>query len=164
MNEQVTRRRLLNLISIGLTALAGAVMSIPILAYLLSPLLNPAQQVWLAIGPVTRFRIGETSEAAFEDPSPLPWAGQTARTALWLRRTGESSFIAFAVNCSHLGCPVSWQARAELFVCPCHGGVYYADGSVASGPPPHALARYETRVRNGQVEILTRPLPMAEGA
>jgi menaquinol-cytochrome c reductase iron-sulfur subunit len=164
MNERISRRHLLNLVSIGLTALAGAVVSVPILSYLLSPLLNPAAQKWIALGAADGFRVGETVEAGYDDPSPLPWAGQTARTALWLRRTGERSFEAFAVNCSHLGCPVSWQATAQLFVCPCHGGVYYADGSVASGPPPHALARYDTRVQNGQVEIRTRPLPITEGA
>ena len=164
MNEPVTRRRFLNAISIGLTALAGAVVSVPILSYLLSPLLNPAPRLWRPLGPVDQFLIGETVEAAFEDPSPLPWAGQTARTALYLRRTAQDTFVAFAVNCTHLGCPVGWQPRAQLFMCPCHGGVYYADGSVASGPPPQALARYDTRVQNGQVEILTRPLPIAEGA
>ncbi len=163
MDRRYTRRGLLNAVSIGLSGLAGAVVSVPILSYLLSPLLNPAPRVWLPLGSVGQFKIGETVETAFNDPSPLPWAGQTARTALWLRRTGETSFTAFAVNCSHLGCPVSWQPKASLFICPCHGGVYYADGSVASGPPPHALARYDTRIQNGQVEILTRPLPIAEG-
>jgi menaquinol-cytochrome c reductase iron-sulfur subunit len=164
MDNRITRRGLLNVVSIGLAALAGAVVSVPILSYLLSPLLNPAQRVWLTLGLVDQYAIGETVEAAFDDPSPLPWAGQTARTALWLRRTGQNSFVAFAVNCSHLGCPVNWQAKAQLFVCPCHGGVYYADGSVASGPPPHALAQYATRIENDQVQIQTRPLPITEGA
>jgi menaquinol-cytochrome c reductase iron-sulfur subunit len=164
MAEPLSRRRFLNLISAGLAGLAGAVVGIPILAYLLSPLLQPTPRAWRQLGPVSSFRIGETVEVAYDDPAPLPWAGQTVHTAVWLRRTGESSFIAFAVNCSHLGCPVSWQATADLFLCPCHGGVYYADGSVAGGPPPHALARYETRIQDGNVEILTGPLPVTEGA
>jgi menaquinol-cytochrome c reductase iron-sulfur subunit len=159
----MSRRRFLGLISAGLSALAGAVVSVPILAYLLSPLLNPAPQVWRQLGPVSDFRVGETVESAYEDPSPLPWAGQTARTAVWLRRTSETSFVAFAVNCTHLGCPVSWKGDAQLFLCPCHGGVYYADGRVAGGPPPHPLPRYETRIQGGFVEILTRPLPVTEG-
>ena len=36
---------------------------------------------------------------------------------------------------------------AELFLCPCHGGVYYADGTVAGGPPPQPLFRYGVRDR-----------------
>ena len=83
-----------------------------------------------------------------------------ARTAAWLRRESDDRFIAFSVNCTHLGCPVRWLPDANLFMCPCHGGVYYGDGTVAAGPPPHPLPRYPVRVREGQVEILTSPLPI----
>lgn len=156
----VTRRRFLSRLSLGLSALAGAVLGVPILAYLLSPLLNPARNLWRPVGPVDRFKVGETVQVTLDDPSPLPWAGQTARTAAWLRRDGEQQFTAFAVNCTHLGCPVNWLPDAKLFLCPCHGGVYQSDGSVAGGPPPRPLFRYEARVQNGQVELLTRSLPI----
>jgi menaquinol-cytochrome c reductase iron-sulfur subunit len=110
---------------------------------------------------VEGFALGKTVRVTLLDASPLPWAGVTARTGAWLRREGEQAFVAFAVNCSHLGCPVRWLPSAELFMCPCHGGVYYRDGAVAAGPPPRALARYPVRVRGGQVEILTGPIPTA---
>jgi Rieske Fe-S protein len=32
-------------------------------------------------------------------------------------------------------------------MCPCHGGVYYANGDRASGPPPQGLYRAVYRVR-----------------
>lgn len=54
--------------------------------------------------------------------------------------------------------PASWEPRATLFLCPCHGGVYYADGTVAGGPPPRRLFQYNLRVQGNTVEILTRPL------
>jgi menaquinol-cytochrome c reductase iron-sulfur subunit len=159
--ELVTRRRFLSRLSIALSALAAAVVSVPILAYLLSPLINPAQQVWRDLGPIDDYRIGETVEVALEDPSPLPWAGQTARTAVWVRRNSPQDFTVFAVNCTHLGCPVNWRAEAQLFLCPCHGGVYYADGSVAGGPPPRPLFQYQVRVDQGRLQVLTQPLPVA---
>jgi menaquinol-cytochrome c reductase iron-sulfur subunit len=65
------------------------------------------------------------------------------------------------VNCTHLGCPVQWFENAKLFLCPCHGGVYQADGSVAAGPPPKPLPQYPIRVQGGQVEIQTAPIPIA---
>jgi menaquinol-cytochrome c reductase iron-sulfur subunit len=151
---------------LGLSGLAGAVVGVPILAYLLSPLLNPAPNRWVNATvkgqpvPASSVRVGETTEVEIVDPSPLPWAGQTATTAAWLRRTGETSFTAFSVNCTHLGCPVNWLADARLFLCPCHGGVYYADGRVAGGPPPHPLFQYDVRVQDGTVQILTRPLQL----
>ena len=155
----VTRRRFLSRVSLALSGVAAAVVSVPIIAYLLSPLLQPPPDDWRDVGLVDNFQSGTTVEVAYDDASPLPWAGQTARTALWLRRTGERDFIAFAVNCTHLGCPVNWRADAELFLCPCHGGVYYADGSVAGGPPPRALTRYSVRIVDGsRVQVLPRPL------
>jgi menaquinol-cytochrome c reductase iron-sulfur subunit len=84
----------------------------------------------------------------------------TARTAAWLRRDDETGFTAFAVNCTHLGCPVRWIQGAELFLCPCHGGVFTRNGTVAAGPPPRPLTRYPVRIRNGQVEIQTTPTPI----
>jgi menaquinol-cytochrome c reductase iron-sulfur subunit len=155
----VSRRRFLGRISLALAGLAGAVVSVPILAYLLSPLLQRAAEEWRDLGLVDNFQIGSTVEVAFDEPSSLPWAGQTARTAVWLRRTGAQDFTAFGLNCTHLGCPVNWRPGAELFLCPCHGGVYYADGSVAGGPPPRPLVRFAVRiVDNSRVQVQTQPL------
>jgi menaquinol-cytochrome c reductase iron-sulfur subunit len=59
-----------------------------------------------------------------------------------------------------MGCPVRWLGDAELFMCPCHGGVYYKDGTVAAGPPPEPLVRYEVRVAHGLVQIKSAPIPI----
>jgi menaquinol-cytochrome c reductase iron-sulfur subunit len=53
--------------------------------------------------------------------------------------TKAHTFLVLAVNCAHLGCPVGWFPESGLFMCPCHGGVYYANGERASGPPPRGL-------------------------
>ena len=158
----LTRRKFLNRVSLALSGLAAAIVSVPILAYLLSPLLQRVPDDWRDVGRVENFRTGETVEVAYDDPTPLPWAGQTARTAVWLRRTSETDFVAFGVNCTHLGCPVNWRPDAELFLCPCHGGVYYADGTVAGGPPPRELAHVLVRVTDDQrVQVLPRSLTQA---
>jgi menaquinol-cytochrome c reductase iron-sulfur subunit len=158
---QIGRRRFLGRVSLALGGLAAAVISVPILAYLLSPILRPAPQVWRDVANINDIGVGETVERDFDEPSSLPWAGQTARTAIWLRRTADREFIAFGLSCTHLGCPVNWRPEAELFLCPCHGGVYYANGDVAAGPPPRALQKYPTRVRAGYVELKTGPIPFA---
>ncbi len=138
----------------GRSAAAG----IPSIAFLLG--LRKAPQVWRAVGTLDAFPVGTTRLVSFVDSSPLPWSGVTAKTAAWLRRDAEDRFVAFAVNCTHLGCPVRWLEDAELFMCPCHGGVFYKDGRRAAGPPPRPLTRYPVRVRDGQVEILTTALPI----
>jgi menaquinol-cytochrome c reductase iron-sulfur subunit len=161
MNDLESRRRFLSRMSLAASGLIAVVVNVPILSYLLSPLINPARPSWRQVGAQERFKIGATVQVALEDPSPVAWAGQTALTAAWLRRTSETGFTAFAVNCTHLGCPVNWLEDARLFLCPCHGGVYNADGTVAGGPPPRPLLRYDVRVRQGQVEILARGVQFA---
>ncbi|HEY1298815.1 MAG TPA: ubiquinol-cytochrome c reductase iron-sulfur subunit [Chloroflexota bacterium] len=159
--DVLTRRRFLSRISLALSGLAAAVVSVPIIAYLLSPLIQPVREDWRDVGLVENFQIGDTVEVAYEDPSPLPWAGQTARTAVWLRRDSETVFNAYSINCTHLGCPVNWIQEAELFLCPCHGGVYNPDGTVAGGPPPHPLSNVPVRITDDQrVQVL--PVTLAQ--
>lgn len=154
------RRRFMGRLSIVLSGLAAAIVGIPVVGFVLGPLLVTEPDAWRSVGPVETFKRGETVKVSFLDPSPVRWAGVTAMTAAWLRRLDSGGFVAFAVNCSHLGCPVRWLAKANLFMCPCHGGVYYADGEVAAGPPPRRLFNYPVRVRDGQVEILASAVPI----
>ena len=154
------RRRFLTRLSLVLSGAVGALLGLPVLGFLLAPLTRKEPRVWRAVGRVHDFAIGETVNVRFEDASALPWSGVTARTAAWLRRDDETHFTAYSVHCTHLGCPVRWMAEAQLFLCPCHGGVYYADGTVSAGPPPKRLPTYPVRVRAGQVEIQTSPIPI----
>jgi menaquinol-cytochrome c reductase iron-sulfur subunit len=162
----LNRRQFLTKLSIALGAFGATLIGIPIVGFLLSPLLEKSPEIWRAIGAVDTFEVGKTVEVSFEDASPLPWAGVAAKTAAWLRRDSEKTFSAFSVNCTHLGCPVRWLPDAELFMCPCHGGVYGDQGQRVAGPPPRGLDRYLVRVNNGQVEIRTSPVSIttfAEG-
>ena len=77
----------------------------------------------------------------------------------WVRRLAADQFQVFAINCTHLGCPVRWFAESNLFMCPCHGGVYYADGEHASGPPPRRLYEYEHKVENDTLLVRGGRLP-----
>lgn len=159
MNQD--RRQFLARMSILLGGLAAAMIGIPVLGFFFAPLVRKVPRLWRTVGPVDRFRVGTTVAVRFEDATPLPWSGIAAQTAAWLRRESVDEFIAFSVNCTHLGCPVRWLPDANIFVCPCHGGVYYKDGQVAAGPPPKPLTRYPVRVRDGQVELLTSPIPIS---
>jgi nitrate reductase gamma subunit len=154
------RRRFLNRLTLFLGGVAGLVVALPSAAFLLG--LRKVQPTWVTVGKLEAFAPGTTTLVTLADPSPLPWAGVTARTAAWVHHSRSSGQLnAFAVNCTHLGCPVRWLPDAELFMCPCHGGVFYRDGRVASGPPQRPLSVYPVRVRDGIVEILASPLPIA---
>ena len=58
--DVLNRRAFLNRLSLILSGLIGLVLSVPILAYLLTPLIRQAPGVWLDVGSVDQFQIGET--------------------------------------------------------------------------------------------------------
>ncbi|MGA3066830.1 MAG: Rieske (2Fe-2S) protein [Tepidisphaeraceae bacterium] len=160
--EELSRRKLLARLSLAAGGVGALILTVPMAGFILAPFFERKPQVWRTVGKVESFKIGETTAVKYEDASPLPWAGVTARSAAWLRRVDADTFIAFSINCTHLGCPVRWLADANLFMCPCHGGVYYQDGGVAAGPPPLPLPRYPVRVVNGDVQIQTSPIPITK--
>jgi len=158
--ECLSRRSFFAKLCIGLSGVCALILGVPLVGFIISPLFRKTPEKWISLGKVDQFEIGKTVNVSFIDPSPLPWAGITAKSAAWLRRASATEFIAFSVNCTHLGCPVRWLADAELFMCPCHGGVYYKDGTVAAGPPPHPLIRYQVRVVNDEVQIQSAAIPI----
>ena len=60
---------------------------------------------------------------------------------------------ALSATCTHLGCRVSWNEADHAFRCPCHGGRFTADGTVAGGPPPRGLDEVNVRVDTGRVWV-----------
>lgn len=158
----VSRRAFFSKLTLTLGGIFGALTGLPVIGFLVAPLFQRGPEIWRTVGNVDDFTIGATTLVTFEDPSPLPWAGVTARNAAWLRRISETEFVAFAINCTHLGCPVRWLQDANLFMCPCHGGVFNGDGTVAAGPPPRPLYQYQVRTTpQGTIELLTGTLPVA---
>jgi menaquinol-cytochrome c reductase iron-sulfur subunit len=130
-----------------LNAAVGTVLAVPLVGYLLSPTdKKPSQEgAWVNLGPASNFPVGETRLTDFQSPETSFGDGDTAKVACWVRRVSESKFQVFAVNCAHLGCPVRWFSESKLFMCPCHGGAYYQDGTRAAGPPERGLFEYRTK-------------------
>jgi len=155
----VSRRGFLLTLGLALNAVAAALFAVPVLGFLLAPVRRIAQQAWIPLGRLGEFPEGQTRLATYRNPFTQPWDGETAKVPCWVRRIAGEKFQVFAINCAHLGCPVRWFPESGLFMCPCHGGVYYADGSRASGPPPRGLYQYEHKVEDGQLWIRGGELP-----
>ena len=160
--ENISRRAMLMKLGIFLNGIIGTILAIPIVGYLLSPVARTRKDAngsWLPLGVLDQYPAGQTRLATFRNPDVVPWDGKTADSACWVRRIDDQSFQVFAINCAHLGCPVRWFPQSRLFMCPCHGGVYYEDGARASGPPERGLFEYEYKVENGNLFIKARGLP-----
>jgi menaquinol-cytochrome c reductase iron-sulfur subunit len=150
------RRSFFLLLTALVSTIAGLLAGVPIVGYFFSP--RRGRIDWVTLGSIDDFAIGETRLATFDNPLRQPWDGVVAHTGVYVRREapgddGAAKFLVFAINCAHLGCPVSWFPQSGLFMCPCHGGVYHADGSRASGPPPRGLFHCVWRTREDRLEI-----------
>jgi len=152
--ERISRRTLLMKIGILLNGMIAAAVAIPVVGFLLAPIRRKdGYNSWIELGALDTYPAGETRLATYRNPFTRAWDGETAKVACWVRHIEGNEFQVFAINCAHLGCPVRWFPQSQLFMCPCHGGVYYADGSRASGPPERGLFEYRYRVENGKLLI-----------
>ena len=158
----LSRRGFFMKLGILFNALAASVVAVPIVGFLFSSIARGRANgylSWVPLGKISEFPEGETRLATFQNPYVMPTDGKTADTACWVRRIGGEQFQVFAVNCAHLGCPVRWFPQSGLFMCPCHGGAYYRDGSRASGPPERGLFEYPHKVEKGLITIQAGELP-----
>ena len=82
------------------------------------------------------------------------WYQTRRQTVVFIDKHGDE-LTAMSATCSHLGCHVKWDASANHFKCPCHGGVYDRAGNVVSGPPPRPLEKLHVRVnpQSSAIEI-----------
>jgi Rieske Fe-S protein len=160
--NNISRRGLFMKLGILFNGLVATALATPIVRFLLSSVTRGragAYLSWVPLGRVSEFLEGQTRLATFRNPYVMPADGQTVDTACWVRRIEGDQFQVFAVNCAHLGCPVRWFPQSGLFMCPCHGGAYYRDGSRASGPPERGLFEYPHKIENGLVTIQAGELP-----
>jgi len=156
----MTRRGLL--MKLGILLNAGIVLAVPIVRYLFSPVLRerkPGFESWLSLGPAGLYPAGQTRLATFQNPQSGPTDGPTSDIPCWVRNIDNVQFQVFAINCAHLGCPVRWFPQSGLFLCPCHGGAYYSDGSRASGPPERGLFEYRYKLEQGELWIEAGEMP-----
>ena len=160
-SEGHSRRAFLFKLSLLLNGAVGAVLAVPLVGYLLGPAMKKGSSYnsWIKLGALSDFPEGETRLVNYRNPVTTPWDGQTGDIPCWVRRISGNAFQVFAINCAHLGCPVRWFAQSKLFMCPCHGGAYYADGSRASGPPERGLFEYEHKIVGDALMISAGKMP-----
>ena len=75
------------------------------------------------------------------------------RKTIFLVKTQDAEVVAIDSTCTHLGCLVAWDTGAQVFKCPCHGGVYDRTGAVKDGPPPMPLGKIATRIDGQRVLV-----------
>jgi Rieske Fe-S protein len=79
----------------------------------------------------------------------VPFAGKP----VVLFRTAAGELKALTATCTHLACTVQYRPDRSDIWCACHNGVYDANGTNISGPPPRPLTRLDVAVRGDKIVI-----------
>lgn len=133
----------------------GALLSVPVLRYVLYPLYAKATGTdWSDVCAISEFPsssepVRKTITFAQRDG----WRAVVSAQSVYVNRTGDGNFQVLSAICPHLGCSVSWQKTQDEFVCPCHGGRFAPDGKHVGGPPPRGMDMLPTRISNGKLQV-----------
>ena len=148
-DEKTTKDRrgfLAGALAVGGLAVGYGVGAFEFLHYLV-PLGQKPKYRELFVGPVDALKVGQSK--LIHSPG-----GET-----YLMARHEKGFRVLSNICPHLGCRVHWQPEEQTFLCPCHIGIFDAEGKAVSGPPAEAnqnLASLETVIRGGSVFVLIK--------
>ena len=129
----------------------GALLSVPLIRLVLHPLLRvttPAS--WSDVGNVEEF-----SSAALPVKKLITveqrdgWRKIVSEKAIYVIKDANGQLGVLSSICTHLGCSVPWRPERNQFACPCHIGIFAADGKLLGGPPPRDMDRLESKVEDG---------------
>jgi menaquinol-cytochrome c reductase iron-sulfur subunit len=81
------------------------------------------------------------------------WKVTSEKSTAWVVKTSDREVVAFAPQCTHLGCAYHWDESAKNFLCPCHTSIFDLQGNVISGPAPRPLDRYAVKLDGNKVLI-----------
>lgn len=146
----------------GLWGIITSALAIPAALYLLLPPRSSKGAEWVAAGDVAQLQPGTPEEVVFRRNRVDGWKVTSEKSTAWVVKASGGDVVAFAPQCTHLGCAYHWDDSHRYFLCPCHTSAFALDGKVLSGPAPRPLDRYEVKVEGTKLSI--GPLQKPEGA
>jgi Rieske Fe-S protein len=142
------RRRALVLFVNAVVAMIGGGLSAILGALAFGSRTSASQARWSRAGTTSDLKPDEPVARVLSVSRVDGWYRARARETVFLVWDGDKTIRAMSATCTHLGCQVRWEAKDKKFRCPCHGGVYAADGTVLAGPPPRPLQTVEARIES----------------
>lgn len=146
------RRRFISSITSGILGAIGGILGIIGGGAVLSSTVR-RQEDWLTASALLDLPDNEPTAVTLSTTRLDGYRETLQRKTIFLVKTGESEVAAFDATCTHLGCLVAWDSQAQVFKCPCHGGVFDRSGAVVEGPPPESLVKIATRVDGNRVMV-----------
>jgi menaquinol-cytochrome c reductase iron-sulfur subunit len=156
------RRGFLLTVIYALGGLITAALTLPAAGYLLLPPRAKKGSEWVQAGDLTALQPGAPEEVRFRRNRVDGWKVTSEKSTAWLVKAPDNKVVAFAPQCTHLGCAYHWDEVNKNFLCPCHTSTFALDGKVLSGPAPRPLDRYVVKVDGDK--ILLGSIQKPEGA
>lgn len=155
---RLSRRQFSKWLVGGIGAFMASAMGIPIVGTLASAAFGKHEVATIDLGNLKDYPVGTPTVAQFTITQTDGWQRSIASRSVWIIRhsENENDVTVFNGHCTHLGCAFNWDDsgdEANQFVCPCHNGIFAADGSVVSGPPPRPLDTLPVQINDGHVVI-----------
>jgi menaquinol-cytochrome c reductase iron-sulfur subunit len=144
----------------GLWAIITAALGLPALMYLLVPPKLRRQNDWVEAGDISQLEPGTPVEMTFRRNRIDGWKVTSEKSTAWVVKLSKDQVVAYAPQCTHLGCAYHWDQEKDQFVCPCHNSLFSLEGKVLDGPAPRPLDRYQTKLQGN--ELMLGPLRQSE--
>jgi menaquinol-cytochrome c reductase iron-sulfur subunit len=121
--------------------------------YLLFPPKVQRSGQWVDAADLTQIQPKVPEEVVFRRNRVDGWKVNSEKSTAWVVKVADNQAIAFAPQCTHLGCAYHWDEANKNFLCPCHTSTFDIDGKVLSGPAPRPLDRYMVKVEGTKLLI-----------
>jgi menaquinol-cytochrome c reductase iron-sulfur subunit len=148
----VTRRRFLSRITNGIMGIIGAILGVIGGGAILSSTTRK-QDDWTLASSLLDLPDNQPTPVTLTVSRLDGFREVIQRKTIFLVKTQDALVAAIDSTCTHLGCLVAWDAEAQVFRCPCHGGIYDRTGAVKDGPPPMPLSKIATRIDGERVLV-----------
>lgn len=148
----VTRRRFLSRITNGIMSVIGAILGVIGGGAILSSTARK-QDDWTPASSLLDLPDNQPTPVTLTVSRLDGFREVIQRKTIFLVKTADAQVAAIDSTCTHLGCLVAWDAEAQVFRCPCHGGIYDRSGAVKDGPPPMPLSKIATRIDGERVLV-----------
>ena len=155
-DNSISRRKFLEAGVLAIAGVIGAAAGGAALTSIGAPAIaNKRGGKWVDAGPVADLAQGQFNKIGITYSAKDGWLEGKMKQLVYVKLSGDD-VLALSATCSHLGCNVNYDEPSGQFKCPCHAGMYDANGKNISGPPPRPLSRLEAKVENGRLMVNTR--------
>ncbi len=156
-----TRRHFYLTFIYGLSAAMGVMVAAPAFAYLFLPPKAHREEQWVDAADLSQIPVNTPQEVSYRMNKVDGWKVSSEKATAWVVKKADNQVIAFAPQCTHLGCAYHWDETTKNFQCPCHTSAFAIDGRVISGPAPRPLDRYAVKIDGNRLQI--GPLQQQQG-